>query len=451
MSPVLALALVASASAAEPGPWHSDPAPVVYADEAEVFSTIAFDTGYWPSATDPIAVRFHLTPVGGVQTELYGTSDVAWPELSHRVLGEPGGWFGVQTDITIGAEVKLDLFGLYSGTIPLWEEQVALDESVDVDGLLLPGAARAEVSVVVDDPNAFAPIEYAIQVIPTIDLVVGVGVAPELEATMTGVRVVGDLGGDTLQQDQEDTWVLLPDLPDRPGELGMLSTWTGSLRSHLSLVIEPEVRVDTLLGAFTLAAFPIPVTLVDDEALRTTPAAFVVHPLPVTGALPEAIDLGEVQLGQLGNYTLPIDNLGALLLQGTVAVDGNAAFTVWPETLAALPEGADGVVVTFSPTAVGESTATLVLATNDPWAPEVRIPLSGLGVTTDAADPDPDPVPDAADPKLEEGDGGCGCDLAAGPGAGWALWALVPLLAARRRQFDAGVAVGASDPPRSNA
>lgn len=453
MSPLLVGWLAATASAAEPGPWRSLPSPVVYADEADVFSTVAFDTGWWPSASDPISVRFHLTPRGGVITELYGTSEVGWPALSHRVVGEEGGWFGVQTDLTVGSEVKLDLWGLYSGTIALVEERVVLDEGMDLAGLLLPGAARAEASVRVDDPNAFPPIEYAVQVIPTIDLVVAVAVAPTLEAVMSGLRVDAEVAGATHDQDQEDAWVAVAAPPDRPGELGVQTTWTGALRSHLSLVIEPEVRVDTLVGDFTLASFPIPVTLVDDVSERTTAPVLSVFPLPVLD-LTDALQVGEVEVGALANAPLLLENLGALVAEGTARIEGDPAFSVWPETLAALPEATDGLQITFAPTAPGEASAELVIESNDPFAPEIRVALSGIGVAEPVVEPepDPDPVPEP-EPQLDEGGKACGCDGAGGAGATWGLLGAAALVGRRRRaaQFEAGVAVGASGPDRSKA
>ena len=71
--------------------WESEPVPLAFADDNPVFVTFAYDTGYLPSQSDPISVRFSITPTGGVSTSFDAVSQLTWPPvLTHEVVGTPG-------------------------------------------------------------------------------------------------------------------------------------------------------------------------------------------------------------------------------------------------------------------------------------------------------------------------------------------------------------------------
>lgn len=422
--------------------WESEPQPVVFSDTIDVFSSVAFDTGYWPGAGDPIAIRFFLTPTGGVHTELFGASALQWPALSHQVIGETGGRFGIDSEIAVGAEIKLDLFGVFTGVVPLITEYVSFEDEVPVEGLLLAGGANgSSAAVSVDDPNAIPPLQYAFPVIPGVDLVGAVQIRPDIAADMAGVSVNTAIGDEELIQVAEDgSWLPLPPDPTRPSELGMVTTWNGHLAAVLSLVIEPEIRVDTFLGAFTLASFPIPVSLVDVDEYRTSTPVFTVHPLPVMEDVDPGYDFGVVAVGDVTNLEVPFDNIGALLLQGTLRIEGDPSFTVWPDTLAAIPAGGTGFVVTYAPTAAGEHGADLVIDTNDPTRATLRIPLVG------GAEGSTDVVPPAGEDEAETPIGFCGC-ANTGPGTSMAtVFGL--LLVLRSRRLPGGVSRTSGSPRR---
>ncbi|MEQ1503024.1 MAG: hypothetical protein ABMB14_12380, partial [Myxococcota bacterium] len=422
---------------------ETDPIDVAFVDAAPVFTAIAFDTGYWPSASDPIAIRLFLTPVGGVDTALYGTSEVAWPPLAHRVHGGVDGRVALDTALEIGAEVQLDLLGVFTGVVPLVTESVTFEAETAVSGLLLPAGPAPSATVTVDDPGAIPPIAYGLTVIPGVELVGAIALIPDATATMTGISVDSVVGDAELHQQADGEWIDVPPDPTRPGELGFVTTWSGELAASLALVIQPEIRVDTFLGSFTLAQFPIPVTLIDTVEPRTSAPVFAVHPLPVLGGLDDAIAFGTVSVDTTTNRELPLDNLGAQFLEGTLRIEGDPAFAVWPPSFAAAPDAASGFVVTFAPSDAGDHSTSLVIETNDPTMPLVSVPLTGTAAIgpLDGGSPSPD---DEGSPITT-----CGCaGSAADPGwlaigavsaAGWA---------SRRRRSPAAASRTSGSPRR---
>jgi hypothetical protein len=402
----MVLWLVAPALALD---WESEEVPLVMTDTVDLFADQALDSGYWPSSTDPIAVRFFFTPEVHLVTELDATSGLGWAPLSRSVQGS--GLFSMDLDVGVGAEVKLDLFGIYSGVVPIAGTSLALEDEVESDGLWLPGAVETEATLTVDDPGLIPPIEYGVEVIPTVELVLSVGFTPQLATTLAGIEVTTQQDDDLVQQLVESDWVELPLAQDRPGELGLLTSWSGQLDAVLDLVLTPEVRVDTPLGSFTLAEFPLPITLSEISEVRTTAPQFVVHPLPVLADLPAEYAWTSVEVGEIANWPVPIENIGEMLLEGTVTVVGDDAFSVWPPSIAAPPGSESGFVVSFSPEAEGEFEAMLIITTNDPTRPEVQVPLTGTGLVPGSSEGGGDEVPEYE----EEGDSAtiktCGCDI----------------------------------------
>lgn len=417
--------------------WASENQRATFLDVHEVFSVVTYDTGFLPSASSPIAVRFHVTPTGGVVSELQGTSYLEWergqrpeaPEMDHSLLGEAGGWFGVDAAVDIGAEVSIDIAGLYSSVVPLWTTGVDLYEGVPVDSLLLNGGhAGAEVSL--KDASLIDPLEFSITVFPGLDLVLLAKLYPELTAKLTGHQVETAFDHAHLVQANDGEWVTLPAPTGQPAVLAGTSSYVGAVDAVLAFVIEPTVELDTFLGTFTLAAFPIPIDLVDRSEIRTFDPVPIHHPLPAVGELPAAHDFGERQVGSLANWQLGYENLGELGLEGFVRIEGPDSFTVWPEFVYATEEFDDGVVVSFEPKLEGRQEAWLVVETADPGVPEVRILLSGTGF-----EPEPeggDRFPEAEPEVGRSGGSTCGCSTGSGAPL-WLVW-LAPLLLLRRRR-----------------
>ncbi len=434
-------ALVVPAAAAE---YASRPQDVHIDDVHDAFSVFAFDTGYLPSISDPVSVRFHITPTGGVTTHMEATSHLEWPGLQHVVIGQPGtGELAIDTEVLIEAEVYINLPPLFSDSVSLWSERVRLLDVARFDPLLLDD--DESVVVRIDGEGLIDPLEIEISVIFGLELVFAADFYPTVEATLAGGTIEAfSPHADWVLLTEEEP-VVLPDLAEAMDALPVSLTYDPDLVTVMRFVIEPSASLDTIIGDFELLSFPIDLTLVDAPLERPFETVEIVHPLPLLAEVAKQLDFGELVVGRLAAENLPIENLGTLGLHGTARIEGDPSFTVWPEDIFASEEQTDGLVVHFLPTEVGAVAADLVIATNDPLLPEVRVPLSGVGArSSTGADPsgtepsgtdptDPDVVPEVvADLSPVEPERQCACG--SGPSGLAGLWPLLfTLLGMRRR------------------
>ncbi len=383
------------------------------------------DSGWFPSANDPLAIRFYILPLGGLTTTLQGTSELQWGQgapgtVQHRVIGQPSGT-DIELDATVdvGIDVKIDVVDVLTDVVTLVGTEARFEGRASHDTLLLPGQGR--VGRVRDALEVFA-WSTDLEVIPGVDLVVGVEVAPILTAEVRGAGVESVAFGVPRRQTLEGQWV---DQPAPPGasEHGLTVAWAGDVTGELELGLQPEVSLDTPVGNFRILRVRVPIPIQRFQELRLTPPQFLVHPLPSLDLEPVDHDFGDVGVGDLALLELSLDNLGLLALEGTALVRGSGAFAVFPEELAAAPDGGgDGVVITFSPRDEGIAEAEVVLSTNDPWQPDVVFRVRGRGV---------DPA------SLDRFAGGatCGCQAPASSSAGaLGVAGLAALLLLRRRR-----------------
>jgi MYXO-CTERM domain-containing protein len=136
-------------------------------------------------------------------------------------------------------------------------------------------------------------------------------------------------------------------------------------------------------------------------------------------------DFGRIDAGNVANLEIPAENVGLLGLQGTATIEGDPSFTVFPPSFYAAPGATDGLVVTYAPSAEGETTALLVLETNDPLHPRLEIPLKGNAR--------PAPPETGGRETVRVSVSTCGCD-AAPAAVGWPLVAGALLFLRRRRR-----------------
>lgn len=436
--------LMGAALAATPIPYEADPVAAEIIDTVDLFDLVSVDSGYWPSATDPIAIRFFFTPEIVVESQLQTNSQLAWSPLSVRTEGSAEST--LRADVEIGAEVKLDLFGIFSGVVPIASRSVHLETEASSEGLLLQGSPDEILLLSIDDPSLVPPLEYGVDVVPTVAVTVGVGITPKVDASIEGLEVISEIDGQSVHQYTADEWAELPEMPARPGEVGLLTRWSSYVEALFAVQLTPSVGVDTPIGGFTLAEFPLDIDLAEISELRESEPAFVIHALPVLLDPQESYDYGEIPSGDLANWPLVIENIGAMILEGTASVDGDPAFTVWPEAFAAPPGVQSGLTVSFSPTSPGEHRATLRLLTNDPTRPSFEIALVGVASGEGSTDPSGDVPPlDTA-----EGDSStiktCGC--ASPPLSGVGLLAALGAALFSRRRPCSGEAEAPSDDTR---
>jgi len=198
------------------------------------------------------------------------------------------------------------------------------------------------------------------------------------------------------------------------------TTYTATWDADLDLVISPSIEAcASVFGCFTVVEFDIPLTLLTDSFAQDFPTVQESFPLPLIDVGVEQADMGDVLVDAIANLEVPIGNGGSLDVYGQATIEGSADFSVYPETFDALPGTEDGVVVTFAPTLEGPQTAELVLMSNDPGTPEVRIPLTANG-TVPAEDTATDRGWDTGDTTVKA-TSSCGCASAPDGGAGLAL------------------------------
>jgi hypothetical protein len=92
-----------------------------------------------------------------------------------------------------------------------------------------------------------------------------------------------------------------------------------------------------------------------------------------------AFNFGRVTIGTDKTLALTIANDGDLDLTGSLAVDGDAAFTFATSDFVLAGGEEIDIAVTFAPTAAGAASATLVITSDDENRPEASLALSGAG------------------------------------------------------------------------
>jgi MYXO-CTERM domain-containing protein len=448
LAPTLLLALGLTGAAHAMPQYMSDPIPVSFLDELRVFDVLDVDTGYLPGGLSPASVRFFIAPEGGVTTEMDAISYMAWPApLLHHIEGVPGtGTFSLDGGIGLNAEVLIDLGFLYTGTIPLWTENIDFADTRSFAPLLLDGS-----SIKVDgSATLFPALEFPVPVVDGLDLFLVVELYPDVSATLTptGILTYTEEGG-FFEQLDESTASVLP-IPDDPGLAVLQSSFVADISSVMQVVLEARIELQTFLGPITVYTFPVEVPLVSDTVSRIFDPVIYEHPLPAISEVPEVLDFGEVEVGELVELQIPVENIGLRGL-GTEAVVEPSAFSVRPASALIEPGEGGAFTVTFAPSSEGEVEARLVVLSNDPGYPELEVLLRGNALDTDATtDPDDgtgtDPTDDDptggsgnTDPKppnvkepFEQAYTGCGC--ATGPGSAPTSAVLLLLVGLVRRR-----------------
>lgn len=432
-SPVLAsLALaIPSVSLAQDVEYASEPQEVLFEDHFDAFEAIEFDTGPVPSGS-PVAVQFYLKSRGGSYAEMEAVSDVTWPDaLTHQLNGVPGtGLFELVCNLDLVAQVTFDIWD-FKGAYIVWEENLDLDDAIEFDPLLLPEGSPEVVQLSVDGEGIVDPYRTSIPLFAGLRLDFVADLFPRVTGSLRGDRIV------TNEAVQTSAVVsTLHDVPERdPGLLEMESIYFARVGAALDVVIRPEIELCApIIGCFRVARFDVPIGLVDEDVEREFKPVWYEHPLPAMEAPVTTHDFGEVEVGTLANLQLPLSNIGLMDLEGTLTIESESdgVFSVFPEYFQAGPDNTDGAVVTFAPGAEGLQSAVLVITSNDPLRPELRIPIAGTGWV----EPVEELVDPAEDGRLSGEVRGCGCSSGSTSGSGLAalLGGLALVLVARRRR-----------------
>ena len=116
-----------------------------------------------------------------------------------------------------------------------------------------------------------------------------------------------------------------------------------------------------------------------------TPVVLLPAHLHVTGAPDIAVtetslDYGPVFIGGVSHKTIKVKNAGTDVLTVSSISSDHGDYSVDVPNVVLAPATSQDVVVTYAPTSVGPSTATLTIASDDPDEATVTLALSGTGV-----------------------------------------------------------------------
>lgn len=415
--PASALVLPASAFA-----YESEPQELLFSDAYDVFSAVEYDTGYWPSGS-PLSVRFFIDSAGAAYTEMEAESQLTWPDpLTQTLVPYPGsGWFALDTDLTIAAQVHFDLWG-YTDTIDIWREDLQMAEEAVFDPFLLEGSAERTVEVATRAED-YPPLEYRYAVGAGVDLLFQLEYFPQARAALTGDRI--ETGDAVIYQEGQS---ILLDVPDEnPGWIDLASVYYADMVAALDLVLKPNLEVCVpVMGCYEVAQFEIPIELAGVDEERAFPMVRYTHPLPALENMVTSYDFGDVPVDGLANMHVEFSNIGRQDLEAWMHVEGSDALEVYPEYVHATEGNIDGVVVSFAPTEADTLSAVLVVESNDPMRPRIEIPLMGTGYTPD----NPCGLDDDQLAKVSA----CGCSTNSPANLAWvALLGAVGLVLRRRR------------------
>ncbi|WP_437958675.1 choice-of-anchor D domain-containing protein [Sorangium sp. So ce119] len=444
-----ALTLLAPAAASAydslAAPCPDDPlfcrrGPVAFQRRDAIPLELDFETGWIPPSS-PLQLSLRAAVYANTEVSLSGALEASWPEaLSLAAPGDPGGGvfacdYGL--DVSAQGRVSISVLGQdfdWTGDIPYvpqidfqvhtrdkfdawgWDPGVTLASSTDVQRLAsvsladiigsIPGIdGRFELDVAMDVTARYATHRVAVE---TLDqaTVSGGDITPEQRASSTEY-----LGGPSVE------------LNVRP---------EGSVRYEGTLHLIPAFGVSLLGREWSIPIADIPLAFPLTEQAWRFESERVHVPLPDLALDKQEIDFGTVEVGQANAELVTLSNVGEALLDVAVTAGDAESFELADAALEIDGETATDFAIRFAPKAAGEFTATVLLASNDPDAPEQAIFVRGVGVDR------PEEPPDSGEPAAQ--DGGCACRAAAGAqgGGAWAaaglsLAALAGGLRRRRR------------------
>ncbi|MFC1731113.1 SUMF1/EgtB/PvdO family nonheme iron enzyme [candidate division KSB1 bacterium] len=116
---------------------------------------------------------------------------------------------------------------------------------------------------------------------------------------------------------------------------------------------------DSFVGKFSGLAAPLP---------------------PEITVVPTELDIGNVTVESSGSAAFTIiNNGGATLTVSSITSHNDPPFSVSPSSASIAPSDSQVVTVTFSPTSVGEQSATLTITSNDPDEETITVNVSSAG------------------------------------------------------------------------
>ncbi len=162
--------------------------------------------------------------------------------------------------------------------------------------------------------------------------------------------------------------------------------WTLDSPVEFQLAPGETVLVPILLSPLDVVDPSVVLTVVSSDPSTprvTVELAAQVAGVPVVRLDPDALDFGQVDVGQQLTLDVVLSNLGNDTLSiDSVTLDAQTGFTLTidPSGTTLAPGQANGLAsVTYAPTDGGGHTGLLTFATNDPARPEVSLVVTGTG------------------------------------------------------------------------
>lgn len=393
--------------------YESPDQELILQDETDLFEAVEYDSGWIPSGS-PLAVAFRINTSGGAFTEMEGQSWLYWPPaLTQGYTPAPeSGWFALDTLLTASVDMQIDLWG-YQDEFALASTGTGFSAETTFTPFLLPGGEVERVEAVAEGA-AQELFNLPYSVISGVEIYLTTDLRPDASAALSGERFT--MGEQTIEVNGGTANFPVPD----DGSLDFDSVYTGLFEGRLALTFIPTFGVCiSVFGCYDVATFELPVDLVNTSFSKDFNPVPVSHPLPML-ELPEVtvIEFGQVEVGEIATYNLPLSSFGDLVVEGEAGIMGAGEFSVFPPVLYVPPQGEDGIVITFAPTFEGTQESELLLSTSDPRYTDLRITLIGTGVSEQI--------------KTIPAEVGCNCASAPSAMAAWP--ALLALLALVRRR-----------------
>lgn len=408
------------------------------------------DTGWQPPSA-PVQVRFRAVLAGHTQVDMAGSLRGAWPEpMALTVRGTPGaGSLAVDYGVVISARIRLALD--VEGRTISWEGDVPYVPRVDFRAMASTTFDPWAWSTVMVTGHtmrthlADVSITDAIVRIPGISGGLSFDAVGEVDASWRSTRFTFGLEADPLTMAMPMTQGIFmagPSIEYHPALEGELAYRAG-VRVIPSLYVALAGRRWMLdIAELPLVLGPFPRTVRLDAATAHLG-------LPDFHAERDTVDFGDVDIGDTREELITVANQGEATGE-LLGADGDTVFEMGRAS-GSVPDRARVMVpVTFRPVRPGRVEGTVVVRTNDPDTPRVRVAVRGVGVVRDAGIPD---VPsDASDTGVDTDggtnepsavqDGSCACSVLGRaprdpvPRGAWIALGLVVLARRRRTETD---------------
>jgi hypothetical protein len=445
----LTLALVSSAGVAQPsapcgeGFTGCSRASLSFVHRVGLPGEFDVDTD-WVPRDSPVQVRFRLALVGHSTLRAEGALLARWPPpMTLEAPGTPGqGTLELDWGVQFSARVRLHLT-VDSRTFD-WEGAIPFLPLVDLRAMAsqrFDPWGWDEVRVHGMTPRqhiADVRLTDAIVRIPGISGGFSFDALGEVTAGWRATRLDFGLFADPITRERSRVLALFMTGPF----VEYLPVLEGTLAHTVTAHVYPGLYVQLLGRRWTLPLGDLPIPLGPfPAAVRTEPSRAHLR-LPDLATDAALLDFGEVPVGQSRARVFYLRNTGELSGR-LLGAEAPAPFFAEASPAELAPASQRAVSVHFRPTREGPQRAELVLVTNDPDTPRLRVDLRAFalpGTLSDAgalgdgsteAGPGADGGDGGAPSSAALAAGGCGCHAQPTAGAGF-VWALSLVVGASR-------------------